>query len=211
MISLLKSIREELIIERENKLRNALILATAIVMFAVPLNFMVEVSANYIDTTATGELQFDDFYSYYFWLFCFCMGLVLVAFSKFYIPISRIFMDSFRWDLVFKDVERKGEDDAYHIYSDEGIECWVCEEDFESLRSMELHEADCRLKHPDGWADFDKGLAYNFNSEGLYECLMCSDEFETLTRYFDHVDTCRMENAGWEEWDEKQDEAELEE
>ena len=66
MISLLNEIKEELIIERESKLRNALILATAIVMFAVPLNFMVEVSANYIDTTATGVLPFDDFYSVYF-------------------------------------------------------------------------------------------------------------------------------------------------
>ena len=92
MISLLNEIKEELIIERENKLRNALILATAIVMFAVPLNFMVEVSANYIDTTATGVLPFDDFYSVYFWLFCFCLGAILIAFSKFYVPISKIFL-----------------------------------------------------------------------------------------------------------------------
>ena len=58
MISLLKDIKEELVIDRQNKMRNALILATAIVMFAVPMNFMVEVTANYLDATSNGDLEF---------------------------------------------------------------------------------------------------------------------------------------------------------
>ena len=48
----------------ENKLRNALILATAIVMFAVPLNFAVEISANYISDNTKAPETFDDFSSY---------------------------------------------------------------------------------------------------------------------------------------------------
>ena len=76
MISLLNEIKNELLIERKSKLRNALILATAIVMFAVPLNFVVEVSANYIDGSFTGGLYFWDWNSPYYWLFFLCIIFV---------------------------------------------------------------------------------------------------------------------------------------
>ena len=158
MISLLKDIRKELVIERKDKLRNALILATAIVMFAVPLNFMVEVSANYIDNSATGELVFDDFSSIYFWLFCFCMGLVLDAFYTFFLPIPRIFMDSFDWEIAFKDIEKKVEEDEYY-YSQELIyPCPICDDEFESYRRIQIHEEDCRLKSPVEWKKMDEDL-----------------------------------------------------
>ena len=156
MISLLKDIKKELVIERKDKLRNALILATAIVMFAVPLNFMVEVSANYIDNSATGVLVFDDFSSIYFWLFCFCMGLVLFAFYNFYLPISRIFMDSFDWEIAFKDVEKEGEEDSYHVLQDSVYECDICSKDFSSYRRYEIHEEDCRTKNPTEWKKWDE-------------------------------------------------------
>ena len=159
MISLLKEIKEELAIERENKLRNALILATAIVMFAVPLNFMVEISSNYIDTTATGELPFDDFYSFYFWLFCFCLGAVVIAFIKFYVPISRIFMDSFDWDAAFRDMEETGKEyDEYHIESGTMIFCEICDEEFESYRGWSRHEDKCRSENKEQWTEWDENL-----------------------------------------------------
>ena len=156
MISLLNEIREELIIERESKLRNALILATAIVMFAVPLNFAVEISANYIDGNTKAPETFDDFHSYYFWLFCFCMGAVLIALSKFYMPISRIFMDKFDWETAFEDIEKKGEDDEYYVSLEEHYVCDICPESFKSYRSYEVHEEDCRTKNPKEWKKWDE-------------------------------------------------------
>ena len=154
MISLLKEIKEELVFERDNKLRNALILATAIVMFAVPLNFAVEISANYIDGNTKAPETFDDFSSYYFWLFCFCMGAVLVALSKFYLPISRIFMNSFDWEMAFEDIEKESEEDVYSM--DSIFECDICSETFQSYRRYEIHKEGCRTKNPTEWKKWDE-------------------------------------------------------
>jgi hypothetical protein len=158
MISLLEEIKEELAHERKNKLRNALILATAIVMFAVPLNFAVEISANYIDGNAKAPETFTDYYSYYFWVFCFCMGAVLVALSKFYFPISRIFMNSYDWEAAFEDIEKEGEDDEYHMHPDGDLVdiCDICSEEFQSFRRYKIHEEDCRTKNPTEWKKLDE-------------------------------------------------------
>ena len=158
IISLLKEIRGELALERKNKVRNALILATAVVMFAVPLNFAVEISANYIDSNTDAPDTFDDFSSYYFWLFCFCMGAVLVALSKFYLPISRIFMHNFDWETAFEDIEKEGKDDDYNINPDEVYVCDICLKEFPSIRSYKIHEEDCRKKNPAKWEKWDNNL-----------------------------------------------------
>ncbi len=158
MISLLKEIKEELVFERENKVRNALILATAVVMFAVPLNFAVEISANYIDGNTKVPETFDDFSSYYFWLFCFCMGAVLISLSKFYLPLSRIFLNSYDWETQFQDIEKGGEEDLYFLYQDNVFECVICSEDFPSLRRYEIHEEGCRTKNPTEWKKWDEDL-----------------------------------------------------
>ena len=145
MISLLKEIKNELVIERKTKLKNALILATAIVMFAVPLNFTVEVAANYLDSSSTGDLEFFDYYSVYYWFFFFCLIFVITGFWSFFRPMSRIFMDSFDWDTAFKDLEEEQRKDGYFM-DPGGEEVWYCEncdEEFLSERQAELHDGKC--------------------------------------------------------------------
>ena len=146
MISLLKDIKEELIIERKSKLKNALILATAIVMFAVPLNFTVEVAANYLDSSSTGDLEFFDYYSVYYWFFFFCIMFVITGFWSFFRPMSRIFMDSFDWESAFRDVEEENKQDEYFMDPDGEMEwyCDVCGEEFVSERQAILHEPKCK-------------------------------------------------------------------
>ena len=156
VISLLKDIKEELIIERKSKLKNALILATAIVMFAVPLNFTVEVAANYLDSSSTGDLEFFDYYSVYYWFFFFCIMFVITGFWSFFRPMSRIFMDSFDWNSAFKDLEEEHRKDEYFVEAGMGYECPGCLEFFESYRSMEIHEEDCRSKNPEKWKKWDE-------------------------------------------------------
>ena len=145
-ISLLKGIKRELVIERKTKLKNALILATAIVMFAVPLNFMVEVTSNYLDSSSTGDLEFMDYYSPYYWLFFICIMFVITAFWSFYRPIARIFMASFDWESAFRDVEEENKHDEYFMDPDGEMEwyCDVCEEEFVSERQAILHESECK-------------------------------------------------------------------
>tara|TARA_B100000029_G_C17170630_1_gene813131 strand:- start:64 stop:603 length:540 start_codon:yes stop_codon:yes gene_type:complete len=158
MISLLKDIKEELVIDRQNKMRNALILATAIVMFAVPMNFMVEVTANYLDATSNGDLEFwpDNFLSPYYILFWMCLGFIIFAFWNFFRPISRIFLDGFDWEIAFKDVEKEGEEDTYHVLQDSVYECNICLEEFQSYRRVEIHEEACRTKNPKEWKKWDE-------------------------------------------------------
>lgn len=157
MISLLNEIKDELIIERENKLRNALILATAIVMFAVPLNFMVEVTANYIDSSSTGDLEFMNYYSVYYWFFFFCAAFIIAGFFTFFRPMSRIFMNSFDWNAAFKDMEETGKEyDEYHIESGTTIFCKICYQEFESYRGWERHKDTCRSENKDKWIKWDE-------------------------------------------------------
>ena len=155
MISLLKDIKEELVIDRQNKMRNALILATAIVMFAVPMNFMVEVTANYLDSASNGNLEFwsDNILSPYYILFWVCFGFIIFAFWNFFRPISRIFLDGFDWEIAFKDVEKEGEEDTYHVLQDSVYVCEICSEEFQSYRRFEIHDEECRIKNPKEWED----------------------------------------------------------
>ncbi len=155
--NLLVEIRDELAIEREQKLRNSLILATAIVMFAVPLNFMVEVSANYLDSSSTGDLEFFDYLSAFYWLFFFCAIFIIVAFTTFFKPMTRIFMESFDWDTAFKDLEETGKDyDEYHIDPGMTILCKICDQDFESYRGWERHKEACRSENLKLWQKWEK-------------------------------------------------------
>ena len=146
MISLLKEIREQLHIERKRKLRNALILAMAIVMFAVPLNFMIEFTANYIDGSLTGELEFFDYYSPGYWLFFIFFMFLVVAFWRFFRPMRRIFSASFDWEAAFRDVEEENKQDEYFMNPDGEMEwyCDVCGEEFVSERQAILHEPECK-------------------------------------------------------------------
>ena len=150
-------IRDELIIERKDKLRNSLVLATAIVMFAVPLNFMVEVSANYISSSVGSEVDFFAYDTFYFWLFVFSIIFVLVAFTTFFFPMTEIFMDNFDWDTAFKDLEETGKDyDDYYKDPDSSIECKICDETFESYRGWDRHKDDCRTENLDKWQKWEK-------------------------------------------------------
>ena len=148
MISLLKDIKNELVIERKSKLKNSLVLATAIVMFAVPLNFTVEVTANYLDSSSTGDLEFFDYYSVYYWFFFFCIMFVITGFWSFFRPMSRIFMDSFDWNTAFKDLEEEQKKDEYFIdlAGEEIWYCDVCNEEFLSERQAKLHCDNCEVK-----------------------------------------------------------------
>ena len=148
MISLLEDIKNELVIERKSKLKNSLVLAIAIVMFAVPLNFTVEVTANYLDSSSTGDLEFFDYYSVYYWFFFICITFVITGFWSFFRPMSRIFMDSFDWNTAFQDLEEEQKKDEYFIDS-AGDEMWYCEkcnEEFISERQAEIHEENCEVK-----------------------------------------------------------------
>ncbi|MDC0526388.1 hypothetical protein OAO35_00350 [Euryarchaeota archaeon] len=145
MISLLREIKKELIIERKTKLKNALVLATAIVMFAVPLNFVVEVTSNYIDSSSTGDLKFMDYKTVYYWLFMISIVFVISAFTQFFKPMSRIFMDSFDWEAAFKDLEEENKADEYFMDPEEE-NIWACEycgDEFRSHRQTEIHERGC--------------------------------------------------------------------
>ena len=149
MIFLLKEIKEELIIERKSKLRNALILATAIVLFAVPLNFMVEIGANFIDEKYTDD---EYFYGYgqalYAILAIFSVVVILGAFFSFYRPFFSIFVNQFDWETAFRDVEEAGQTDKYYMNPDGEMlwYCDVCGEEFSSERQAELHEEECEGK-----------------------------------------------------------------
>ena len=145
MISLLQEIRKELITERKTKLRNALILATAIVLFAVPLNFMVEVAANYLDSSSTGDLVFVNLHSVFYWLFWGCMVVIIFAFITFFRPMVRIFWDSFDWDTVFKDLETEGRKDEYFVDSEKYWYCDACGEEFGSERGIDRHIETCEV------------------------------------------------------------------
>ncbi len=87
------------------------------------------------------------------------MGAVLIAFSKFYLPISRIFMDSFDWDSAFSDIEETGKEyDEYYIESDTNVLCKICDKDFESYRGWERHEDACRSENSDKWEKWDEDV-----------------------------------------------------
>ena len=71
-------------------------------------------------------------------------------------PISRIFLDSFDWEIAFKDVEKEGEEDSYYVLQDGVYECVVCLEEFQSYRRFEIHEEECRIKNPTEWEKSDE-------------------------------------------------------
>jgi hypothetical protein len=144
MLSLLQEIKNELIIERKTKLRNALLLATAIVMFAVPLNFFVEVGANYTHAAAVGEIEFFDLYSPYFWIGAVSLLVVTTALYKFYFPILKITIDQFDWKTALEDVSRIAKEDKYYIDPDGLV--WICEAcdaEFDSVRQADIHLETC--------------------------------------------------------------------
>ena len=146
MISLLKEIKEELVIERKRKLRNALILAMAIVMFAVPLNFMIEFVANYIDSSLTGDLDFWNYYSPAYWVFFIFIMFLVTAFWNYFRPMMRIFGASFDWETAFSVIEEENRQDEYYMDLDEE-EVWycdVCEKVFRSERHAKIGNCDCK-------------------------------------------------------------------
>ncbi len=145
MVSLLQQIKNELIIERKTKLRNALILAMAIVMFAVPLNFMVEVSANYLDSSSTGDLDFFDYGTVFYWLFFGCMTVIIAAFSTFFRPMTKIFMDRFDWGTAFRDLEEEVSKDEYFKDPESYWYCDACGEEFRSERGVDRHIETCEM------------------------------------------------------------------
>jgi len=148
MISLLKEIKNELVIERKSKLRNALILATAIVMFAVPLNFMIEFTANYINNSLTGEMEFVDYYSPAYWIFFIFIMFIITAFWSYFRPMMRIFGASFDWETAFRDIEEENKLDEYYMdpYEEEVWHCEDCDKIFRSERHAKIGNCDCNNK-----------------------------------------------------------------
>jgi hypothetical protein len=146
-LALLTEIRNELVRQRKERFQNTLILATAIVMFAVPLNFLVQVAVSYLNAYHMDEngLFTDWGYDIYMWLAFFALCIIVSSFLKFFRPISRIAIHSFDWKGAFDDAETASFGGQYYKDPD-GEKIWYCEfceDEFETKKEAVEHEETC--------------------------------------------------------------------